>query len=79
MADHPVPESRLVTPVAHCAHLRHKGMYVLSTPDPGEQQHAGTWDATAYWCTQTQKAMGPDGSPANAACCVNGNGRGCCH
>jgi hypothetical protein len=54
-------------------------MYVLTTPDPGERQHAGNWDATAYWCTQTQKAMGPDGSPANAACCVSGNGRGCCH
>jgi hypothetical protein len=76
---HPVPESRLVSPEVHCAHLRHKGMYVLSTPDPGEQQHAGTWDATAYWCTQTQKAMGPDGSAANASCCVAGNGRGCCH
>ena len=54
-------------------------MYVLTTPDPGEAQHAGHWDATAYWCTQTQKALGPDGNPVNAACCVSGNGRGCCH
>jgi hypothetical protein len=76
---HPVPESKLVSPDVHCAHLRHKGMYVLSTPDPGEEKHAGKWDATAYWCTQTQKAMGPDGNAANASCCVSGNGRGCCH
>jgi hypothetical protein len=74
---HPAPSSRLVG-VAHCSHLRHKGMYVLSTPDPGELEHAGRYDATAYWCLCTMKAIGPDGQPAHADRCRAGNGRSCC-
>lgn len=76
---HPIPESRLVSPAVHCQHLRHKGMYVLSTPDPDEQRFCGSYDATAYWCTCTQKAMGPDGNAVNAKQCVSGGGRGCCN
>jgi len=33
--EHPTLTSPVVT-AAHCANLRHKGMYVLSTPDPDE-------------------------------------------
>jgi hypothetical protein len=59
-----------------CTHLRHKGMYVLTVADPGESRFYDSYDATAYWCTQTQKPYGPDGKPAHAeSCCA---GRGCC-
>jgi len=55
-------------------------MYVLTTPDPDERRFAGgSYDATAYWCTCTQKATGPDGNPANATHCVSGGGRTCCN
>jgi hypothetical protein len=59
-----------------CAHLRHKGMYVLSVPDPDEGTFFDTYDATVYWCTCTQKALGPDGKPAHAETCTTG--RECC-
>lgn len=75
--NHPRPSSRLVQ-ADHCTHLRHKGMYVLTLPDPGELAHAGVYDATAFWCTCTMKALGPDGEPVHAERCVVGNGRGCC-
>jgi hypothetical protein len=74
----PLPESRLVSPAVHCAHLRHKGMYVLSTPDPDEQRFCGNYEATAYWCTCTQKPLGPDGNIVHPGQCVSGNGRSCC-
>lgn len=57
-----------------CTHLRHKGMYVLSVPDEAVQY--GSYDATAYWCTCTQKPYGPDGRPAHASSCQTG--RECC-
>jgi hypothetical protein len=75
--DHPTPRSRLVTE-AHCTHLRHKGMYVLSAPDPGAAAFCDAYDATAYWCTCTQKSLGPDGQPVRADRCRHGSGRGCC-
>lgn len=73
--DHPTPTSRLVNG-SHCAHLRHKGMYVTSVPDPDEALFYDPYDATAYWCTRTQKALGPDGRPAHAEACIEG--RDCC-
>jgi len=73
--DHPKPTSPLVT-AAHCEHLRHKGMYVLSVVDPDEFRFYDRYDATAYWCLRTQKALGPDGEPVHASACVPG--RGCC-
>lgn len=60
----------------HCIHLRHKGMYVTAVPDPDESMFHDRFDATAYWCTCTQKAIGPDGHPAHADSCVEG--RQCC-
>jgi hypothetical protein len=59
-----------------CAHLRHKGMYVLSVPDEHETSYYDRYDATAYWCTCTQKPYGPDGKPAHADACTSG--RECC-
>lgn len=59
-----------------CAHLRHKGMYVTSAPDPDERTFYDAFDATAYWCTSTQKALGPDGKPVHADACRDG--RECC-
>jgi hypothetical protein len=75
--DHPLPTSRLVN-VSHCSHLRHKGMYVLTTPDPGESDPTSYSGATAYWCTCTMKGLGPDGQPVSADRCLVGSGRGCC-
>jgi hypothetical protein len=75
--DHPTPTSRLVG-TEHCTHLRHKGMYVTSVPDPGEAAFCGTYDATAYWCTCTMKGLGPDGQPVHADRCGAHSGRPCC-
>ena len=75
--DHPPLTSHSVT-AAQCQSLRHKGMYVLSVPDPGEREHCGTYDATAYWCTRTMKALGPDGQPVHRDACERGAGRACC-
>lgn len=72
--DHPAPTSRLVTPL-HCAHLRHKGMYVMAEEDPGDWS-AGAYEATAYWCSKTQKSFGPDGDIVGREACRHG--RGCC-
>ena len=59
-----------------CANLRHKGMYVLR--DAGEDAAAcyDAYDATVYWCTRTQKALGPDGKPVHQDACTHG--RECC-
>jgi hypothetical protein len=70
---HPTPSSRLVN-ASHCSHLRHKGMYVLSVAEPTDFHDS--YDATAYWCTRTQKPLGPDGRPARAEACQPG--RDCC-
>jgi hypothetical protein len=73
--DHPTPASPLVNE-SHCEHLRHKGMYVLAVPDPDEARFYDRYDATAYWCTRTQQALGPDGRRAHADACRGG--RECC-
>ena len=73
--DHPKPASGLVGH-EQCDHLRHKGMYVLSVVDPAEFQFYDKYDATAYWCTKTQKPLGPDGKAAHASACQGG--RECC-
>lgn len=74
--DHPALSSRTVS-TSHCSHLRHKGMYVTSVPDPDEARFCGgDYDATAYWCLCTQKAIGPDGNPVHPDTCRDG--RACC-
>jgi hypothetical protein len=73
--DHPKPTSRLVN-AEHCTHLRHKGMYVFSTPDPEAFAFHPDYDATVFWCTQTMKPIGPDEQPVHADCCIAG--RACC-
>lgn len=76
--EHPAPTSRLVGN-QHCSHLRHKGMYVMSTADPDEAAHCGgAYDATAFWCTATQKGLGPDGQPVHSDTCRRGSSRSCC-
>jgi len=75
--NHPIPASRLVG-VSHCSHLRHKGMYVLTTPDPGADAFDHGGGATAFWCTCTMKGLGPDGEPVSAERCQVGGGRACC-
>jgi hypothetical protein len=49
-------------------------MYVLSVPEPSEFHDS--YDATAYWCTRTQKPIGPDGRAAHADACQGD--RECC-
>jgi hypothetical protein len=71
--NHPTPASPLVG--AHnCHQLRHKGMYVLSVPEP--TQFHDPYDATVFWCIKTQKAIGPDGGRVHADLCRAG--RDCC-
>jgi hypothetical protein len=73
----PKPASRLVT-AHHCGHLRHKGMYVLSAPDPDEFTFYDPYEATAYWCACTQSGFGPDRVAASGHGCQHGSGRMCC-
>lgn len=70
--DHPPLTSPVVTQ-AHCTHLRHKGMYVTSAP---EDQEFVANSATAYWCLETMKSLGPDGKPVHPDSCQGG--RECC-
>jgi hypothetical protein len=65
-----------VTDGVHCLHLRHKGMYVTSVPDPDESKFYDTYDSTAYWCGETQRGFGPDGLPVTADACKGD--RDCC-
>ncbi len=64
-------------PGVHCLNLRHKGMYVTSVPDPDEHKFYDSYDATAYWCTETMRGLGPDGQPVNPDACTGQ--RGCCN
>jgi hypothetical protein len=73
--DHPPLTSRHIT-FSHCTHLRHKGMYVFDELPPGGVDQVDEIEATAYWCSCTQKAFGPDGRPVGKRNCQNG--RGCC-
>jgi hypothetical protein len=68
--------STIANPAGACAHLRHKGMYVLSEPDAHETSYYDSYDARVFWCTCTQKPYGPDGRPAHAEACREG--RECC-
>jgi hypothetical protein len=70
--DHPHLTSRLIQPTT-CSHLRHKGMYVMAEY---HEEYDDGGDATAYWCTCTQKPIGPDGGIASAEACKPG--RQCC-
>jgi len=64
------------TATVSCANLRHKGMYVLRDPADDENACYDAYDATVYWCTRTQKALGPDGKPVSHSACIHG--RECC-
>jgi hypothetical protein len=73
--DHPPLTSRHIT-LSHCTHLRHKGMYVFAELPPETTESVDEIEATAYWCSCTQKAFGPDGHPVGRRYCQAG--RGCC-
>jgi len=75
--DTPKPTSPLVNE-HHCGNLRHKGMYVMTVPDPDEFTFYDKYDATHYWCTCTQRALGPDGRPVHPSTCTHAGGRACC-
>jgi hypothetical protein len=51
-------------------------MFVTSGPDPDEFTFYDKYDATAYWCVETQRGFGPDGNPVRPDCC--GGERSCC-
>ena len=65
-----------ITIGVHCLNLRHKGMYVTSTPYPEELTFYDAYDSTAYGCVETPPAFGPDGHPARPDCCSGE--RDCC-
>lgn len=50
-------------------------MYVFSD-GAADAEYADDIQATAFWCSCTQKPFGPDGHPVNARDCAAG--RGCC-
>jgi hypothetical protein len=75
--EHPTLTSPVVT-TAHCANLRHKGMYVMADEDPAEVQFYDCYDATAYWCACTQRGFGPDRAAVGPAHCGHDGGRACC-
>jgi len=75
--DTPKPASPLVNE-HHCGNLRHKGMYVMTVPDPDEFTFYDRYDATHYWCTCTQRALGPDGRSVHPSTCHHDGGRSCC-
>ena len=61
----------------HCLSLRHKGMFVMSVPDPDESKFYDTsFDSTHYWCLETATGFGPDGLPVRPDACKGE--RGCC-
>ena len=60
----------------HCLSIRHKAMYMGEVPNPGEEQFYDRYDATAYWCSETQTGFGPDGQPVRPDVCQSA--RGCC-
>jgi hypothetical protein len=53
-------------------------MYVMTVPDPDEFKFYDPYDATHYWCTCTQKALGPDGQPVHPSTCHHAGARSCC-
>ena len=53
-------------------------MYVMTVPDPDEFKFYDRYDATHYWCTCTQRALGPDGRPVHPSACNHAGGRTCC-
>jgi len=65
-----------LTPGVHCLKLRHKGMYVMSIPDPDEFIYYDKYEGTNFWCVETSDACGPDGQPVRPDCCTTD--RGCC-
>jgi hypothetical protein len=52
-------------------------MYVLSVPNPGDEQFYDSYDSGAYWCIKTATGFGPDGHPVRPDCCQGE--RDCCH
>ena len=69
-------KSSKVSAGVHCLNLRHKGMYVMSAPDPDQFRFFDPYDAAAYWCVQTAAGFGPDGNPVRPDCCTGE--RDCC-
>lgn len=65
-----------ITVGVHCLKLRTKAMYIQSIVDPFEASLYDPIDVSAYWCVQTQTALGPDRQPVRPDVCCGG--RGCC-
>jgi hypothetical protein len=51
-------------------------MYVLRDGTDDADACYDAYDATVYWCTRTQKALGPDGKLVSQTACTHG--RECC-
>lgn len=48
-----------------CKHLRSKEMFYSETPLTEDQYHSGV-----YWCEETMKGLGPDGSFVDSEECT---------
>jgi hypothetical protein len=73
-AKHDPTSPKLVAGV-HCQHIRHKGMFVMSEPNPEALKFYDECDSAAYWCGETGSSFGPDGHPVRPDCCA---GERCC-
>ena len=60
----------------HCLKLRTKQMYINTAVDPLAPTLYDPYEASAYWCVQTQTALGPDRQPVRPDTCCDG--RDCC-
>ncbi len=60
----------------HCSRMRTKSMYVAALVDPDEAKFYDPYEASAYWCIDTQSGFGPDGQPVRPDVCCGQ--RGCC-
>ena len=65
-----------ITVGVHCLKLRTKSMYLNAVVDPAEPTFYDSYDQTAWWCVQTQTALGPDRQPVRPDVCCGE--RDCC-
>jgi hypothetical protein len=66
----PEPLTVLPTSLQYCRRLRCKEMFI-ETAQPFEMASTGSG---AYWCSQTQQVLGPDGQVAEPENCKSGRG-----
>ena len=74
--DHPTPTSPLVT-AAHCANLRHKGMYVMAEPDPNESRFFDAYEPVHALVADRGGELGIGDLRGREGCLDEGDSNGC--